>query len=586
MPAIQNHNRKTPGVYVTESPAFPPSVVGVPTAIPVFVGYTEMAEQGGRSVLMRPVQIGSVADFEQIFGGGYPATYSLKEVDPAARYDFRVKMPGTSPPEYRAYQLAPAGTPTGGPPVPDDEAFSREKPAAPLPRFNLYNSIRLFYANGGATGYVVSVGTYQDASQSPPTTRTVDADDLINGLRAAGEQVGPTMIVVPDAVLLSPDSGGTPWISSDFNSVAAAMLGQASSLQDRIAVLDVYGAQYANTSDYPQATLDMVIDAFRTGLGGTGASNADTYLSYGAAYFPFLHTTVITPSDVTYLNIDNSEGVLTEILQWENDRLYGSALPDADPASLATASPPATESPRHQLLSQLIDQISSPELPDAHTVAQLNNNLVAALPVLKKIEQAVIAHNNVLPPSAAMAGVCASTDFSSGVWNAPANVALASVESPTLKISNEQQGDLNVPVGGMAVNALRSFPSRGTVVWGARTLDGNSPDFRYVQVRRTLIYLEQSIKGALEPFVFAPNTGQTWATVTSMVSGFLTGVWANGGLMGAKASDAFSVACGLGSTMTGQDVLDGYMIVQVMLSMIHPAEFIELTFKQTMQGAG
>jgi Bacteriophage tail sheath protein len=69
-----------------------------------------------------------------------------------------------------------------------------------------------------------------------------------------------------------------------------------------------------------------------------------------------------------------------------------------------------------------------------------------------------------------------------------------------------------------------------------------------------------------------------------MVSSFLQGLWSQGGLMGAKASDAFTVQCGLGSTMTGQDILNGYMIVQVTLQMIRPAEFIELTFKQKMEG--
>jgi phage tail sheath protein FI len=71
-----------------------------------------------------------------------------------------------------------------------------------------------------------------------------------------------------------------------------------------------------------------------------------------------------------------------------------------------------------------------------------------------------------------------------------------------------------------------------------------------------------------------------------MISNFLQSVWTQGGLMGAKASDAFTVQCGLGTTMTGQDILDGYMIVQVTLQMIHPAEFIEVTFKQKMQGVG
>jgi phage tail sheath protein FI len=141
-----------------------------------------------------------------------------------------------------------------------------------------------------------------------------------------------------------------------------------------------------------------------------------------------------------------------------------------------------------------------------------------------------------------------------------------------------------MPLDGKAIDAIRQFPGRGTVVWGARTLLGNSNDWRYIQVRRTIVYIEQSIKAAMMPFVFAANDGKTWSTVVSAVSNFLQGLWSQGGLMGAKADEAFTVACGLGSTMTAQDILDGYMIVQVQLQLIRPAEFIVLTFKQKMQG--
>jgi phage tail sheath protein FI len=185
-----------------------------------------------------------------------------------------------------------------------------------------------------------------------------------------------------------------------------------------------------------------------------------------------------------------------------------------------------------------------------------------------------------------MAGVMTFTDNTRGVWNAPANIALTAVDEPTIKVNDDRQGDLNKPIDGKAINVIRDFIGRGSVVWGARTLDGNSNDHRYVQVRRTLIYIEQSVKAALNQFVFAPNDGKTWVTVVSMVSNFLQDLWARGGLMGATPKEAFSVDCGLGTTMTGRDVLEGYMIVQVSLQMIHPAEFIELTFKQRMQEVG
>ena len=82
--------------------------------------------------------------------------------------------------------------------------------------------------------------------------------------------------------------------------------------------------------------------------------------------------------------------------------------------------------------------------------------------------------------------------------------------------------------------------------------------------------------------MFAANDATTWSTVTASVSNFLTGLWQQGGLMGSKSSSAFTVACGLGSTMTSQDILNGYMIVAITISLIHPAEFIELTFTQTV----
>jgi phage tail sheath protein FI len=143
---------------------------------------------------------------------------------------------------------------------------------------------------------------------------------------------------------------------------------------------------------------------------------------------------------------------------------------------------------------------------------------------------------------------------------------------------------MNLPLNGKAVNAIRDFVGRGTLVWGARTLDGNSNDYRYIQVRRTLVYIEQSIKAALDPFVFAPNDGQTWVNVTAMISNFLTGLWTQGGLMGSKASDAFSVQCGLNGTMTGLDILNGYMRVQVRSD--DPPGGHRAAFTQKMQGVG
>ncbi|HVG43234.1 MAG TPA: phage tail sheath C-terminal domain-containing protein [Longimicrobium sp.] len=540
----------TPGVYVVEKTAFPPSVVGVKTAVPAFIGYTQKAEVAGQPVELVPIKIGSLADFEEKFGTAYKPIYTITLVDDPTTdtYDFRVMNPTLATPAYQYYKL----TTTDG-------------------TFNLYNSMRLFYANGGGECYVVSVGPYATTSGGVTTPTTIAGSDLTKGLKAIKEQVGPTMLVVPDAVLLPPTPATkdtTPWVSSDFTDVIQAMLQQCEALQDRVAILDVYGTQYLTPPAQHGATQDLIIDQFRLDLSNTGVS--DTGLSYGMAYFPFLDTTVVQAAQITYdnLNIADStatgDGLLQKILTWQTTDTY----PAGDP--------------RIPLIVADINKIAPANT--ASDIKTLNHNLTASVPLLTQIEGVVAEKESVLPPSAAMAGVMSYVDTTRGVWNAPANVSLAAVDQPTVAVNATQQSGLNVPVDGKAVDALRTFPGRGTVVWGARTLNGNSPDYRYIQVRRTLIYIEQSIKNALNQFVFAPNNGQTWTTVTSTVSGFLQTVWSQGGLMGAKASDAFTVQCGLGSTMTGQDILNGNMIVQVTLQMIRPAEFIELTFKQTMEG--
>ena len=146
------------------------------------------------------------------------------------------------------------------------------------------------------------------------------------------------------------------------------------------------------------------------------------------------------------------------------------------------------------------------------------------------------------------------------------------------------QQDLNISLTGKSVCAIRAFHGRGNLVWGARTLDGNSNEWRYVNVRRTVIFLEQSVKDAVKAYVFAPNDASTWVAVKSMIANFLTGVWRQGGLVGPKPADAFAVSVGLGSTMTNDDIQNGIMRITVLVAVSRPAEFIVISFQQKMPG--
>jgi hypothetical protein len=191
-----------------------------------------------------------------------------------------------------------------------------------------------------------------------------------------------------------------------------------------------------------------------------------------------------------------------------------------------------------------------------------------------------------LPPSSAIAGVYARVDKDRGVWKAPANVGLNYVSSLTVKVTSEDQESLNVDtVAGKSINAIRAFTGKGILVWGARTLAGNDNEWRYVPVRRFFNMVEESVKKATSQFVFEPNDANTWVKVRAMIENFLSLQWRAGALAGAKEEQAFYVRVGLGQTMTAQDILNGYMHIEIGMAVVRPAEFIVLKFSHKLQEA-
>ena len=191
-----------------------------------------------------------------------------------------------------------------------------------------------------------------------------------------------------------------------------------------------------------------------------------------------------------------------------------------------------------------------------------------------------------LPPSSAIAGVYARVDKDRGVWKAPANVSLNYVTNLSVKITNEGQESLNVDTtAGKSINAIRAFTGKGILVWGARTLAGNDNEWRYVPVRRFFNMVEESVKKATSQFVFEPNDANTWVKVRAMIENFLILQWRAGALAGAKPEQAFYVRVGLGQTMTAEDILNGYMHIEIGMAVVRPAEFIVLKFSHKLQEA-
>jgi len=189
-----------------------------------------------------------------------------------------------------------------------------------------------------------------------------------------------------------------------------------------------------------------------------------------------------------------------------------------------------------------------------------------------------------MPPSPGIAGIYAKMDAARGVWKAPANINMAMVIKPIINLTSIQQKPLNVDViSGKSVNAIRSFAGRGNaLVWGARTLAGNSKEWRYIPVRRFFNMVEESIKKGTERFVFEPNDINTWSRVKSMIYNFLELQWRAGALIGNKPEDAFFVKVGLNETMTPIDLMEGRLIVEIGIAVVRPAEFIILKFSHKM----
>ncbi len=514
----------TPGVYIQEINGFPNSVVPVETAVPAFIGYTPTAEYQGKSYFNKPTLISSFADFQAIFMLPDPPP----PADPATQYS----------PEY--YLVAQASAPTAGGYVLNAGVYYSILPD-PNTIYYMYNSIRLFFQNGGANCYIVAIGSYGPASGKPwPSPNTdivnpnVQLNDLQRGLAYLLNETEPTMYICPDATLLS---------LTDNATLMQSMMLQAETMQTAVCIFDIIGGVDPDPIMY---TND--IQNFRNNTGAQG-------LNYGIAYYPFIGTTIMQNSDINFTNLFG--GNVTQLA--------------------AILNPPANPNP---VAGQILAMIEKPPA-NPMTNSQLQAALIVASPLYQQIINIVLAEANMLPPSGAMAGVYTVNDNMDGVWASPANTSIVGAVKLPINLSDSQQANLNVDaVSGKSINAIRSFTGQGILIWGARTLDGNSQDWRYLSVRRTMIYLEQSVKLAARAYVFQANDANTWSAVKSMISSFLTSVWQQGGLQGATPAAAFSVSVGLGTTMTADDILNGIMRVSVQVAVVHPAEFIVISFQQ------
>lgn len=589
---------RRPGVYTQERPTLPPTVGVIPSAVPCFIGRTEIAMRRGEDLTNQAIRIKSMTEYQQWFGGApYLPTLSVS-------VDNRSTTPSR-----------PVVTVTE---------------VAPLP-FKLFHALELYFANGGGPCFILSTGDYRT---EPVLDEYGDAY-----LKALQKEIDITILVYPDGPSLS---------DSDYALLISGALQHCDKMHNRVTVIDVPGG---NGSD--GRTVDEYADAFHNLM-----PNELNLKKYGMAYFPHVDTIFdyeIADEDIVIANYQadppeasTSDSATDSGTGDDSGNGDGGDTPSAGDSSDSSSALGGLQAAReqrrsaastlHQAQANLdakqvelealqrnpnstTAQISEAETERDNAQATVDSaqgpydSAVSAEDAARTAAEQALAdggvtdltnasndllflHNNqlytsiraavrnyplVMPPSAAIAGIYVRTDAAQGVWKAPANVSVFGLTAPSIQLDDDDHANLNAPDNGKSINAIRAYPGRGVLVYGGRTLAGNDLEWRYVNVRRTFCFIEDSVARAMQDFVFAPNNQETWIKVTSLISSFLNRIYRAGGLFGATPQDAYEVLCGEPDTMTIDDVLNGIMRVVIRVAVARPAEFIVLTYEHKFE---
>ncbi|WP_295213452.1 phage tail sheath C-terminal domain-containing protein [uncultured Chryseobacterium sp.] len=559
-------NPTTPGVSVQENTRLPYSVSLAESAVPAFIGYTELQPAD----YTKPLKISSLLEYEQYFGKAKKESIRLKDNEQGVTI------------------------------------------IAPQAKFLMYYSLQMYFANGGGPCYIVSVGTYPSANQD------VQKSALVTGLNMTDTIKEPVLIVFTDAVSLTAQEE-----CYDLYNLAIAKADDET--KNRFALLDTYYGNSVIKSDnlntiekfrnkinttshaaayFPhlETFLNYAFDETQTAITHTGLQAAgQSSASFYANEIAELDRLKSLASDEISSGSENSF-VLADLL----DQAIDIAAKVKETADVKTGLTTAIDNARYlsdALYDGVIDDFNE-NTPvfngefEALKTAVLNakdekgdadgiilKDLQASHSVLyNRVKEAIRSLKVILPPSSAMAGVYARVDRMKGPWKAPANISLNGVVAPTEKISDQEQSDLNIHSTGKSINAIRTFSGKGTLVWGARTLsgkdkkdDGKDNEWKYIQVRRYYDMIRYALSGVLVNFIDEPNISFTWLHARTTLENFLNQQWKDGALAGSIPEEAYQV------DVKGDQTKTKTMNVTVKLALVRPAEFITLNFSHQLQ---
>lgn len=564
-------NPTTPGVSIKENARLPYSVSLPESAVPAFIGYTELQPAN----YTEPLKISSLLEYEQYFGKAKKEKIRLKDT-----------KEGTTL-------------------------------IAPQVSFLMYYSLQLYFANGGGPCYIVSVGTYGSASSG------VQKSDLETGLAMTDTIIQPVLLVFPDAVSLA--------VQDDFYALYDKVIAKAGGeTRNRFALLDTYYGNSVIKSDDKNT-----LERFRSEINPTvaDASHAAAYFPHLETVLNYTFDEALTPITHTGLQATGQSSAAfyaeeidaidrlkmlaaDEILSGSENAFVLAGLMDQAIAIAEKVKQAADEKEDLELKINKAKDLSGAlydgVIYDFDENASLFNGEFEALKtavlnakdekgdadgillkdlesshsgLYRQVKEAMRSLKVILPPSSAMAGVYARTDRTKGPWKAPANVGLHYVTAPTEKISDQEQSDLNIHSTGKSINAIRSFSGKGNLVWGARTLsgrdktgDGKDNTWKYIQVRRYHDMLRYALDQVLvNEYIDKPNISLTWLHAKTTAENFLNQQWKEGALAGSTPEEAYYVE------VKGDDTKPKTMNVTVKVALVRPAEFIVLNFSHQLQ---
>lgn len=337
-------------------------------------------------------------------------------------------------------------------------------------------------------------------------------------------------------------------------------------------------ADVSSGHTFPDNTpLAAGLKALVSGADGSTPARAD-YAAAIAQYDTINAPVVFNLPDVAYMYDSASANAATQLTAVNNILSDLMTYCESRGDAFAVVDPPVS-----QTASQVLSFASN--LSTAAAAGSTGANAAMYYPwlVIPDPLRSVPGATRLLPPGAAMVGQYLSTDSARGVFKSPAGLTNRVVLAVALErnLTNAELDSLNS--ASVPVNAIRVVPGSGIVVMGARTMK-NAPGDRYINVRRSLIYIKKELQDRTAFAVFENNDARLWALIRNSISNFLAGYWTQGGLRGASTADAFYVRCDE-TNNTAADILNGRVNIEVGVAVEYPAEFVVITIGQVTGNA-